>query len=361
VTRPAETAEPQGYPALLEALVALGIVRAVAAFEGIVGDSLVSDLPEYALDLLADVLGVVVWATNSAARSLAVLHVDAVVAEAREAPVRPSAVRQPTGEPDRLRGATRTLLDRVAEREREQTERSDRARRLDAEQAEADVVREAEDRALDAEIAAARAREQAEDRALDAEIAAARAREQAEDAAADAEIAADRAALDREQAAEAAAEDAADAETEARARRADRERRRQLADARRTADREQARQSARQRIERLARAEAYKAAADAVQDAAQAAPEVLGWVRALGPTACPTCVAWLGTGYAVVRPTNVPMKRHPGCDCTRRLIIYPEELNARGYTDRPEAVSERWKRARDRERAAAARAADAAG
>jgi hypothetical protein len=125
-------------------------------------------------------------------------------------------------------------------------------------------------------------------------------------------------------------------------------------------EREERRRAQRDRVARLARAETYKAAADAVQEAAEKASEVLGWTRLLGPNACPTCIAWWNEPpFGRVRPMTVRMKRHVGCDCKIHLVIHKEEVIARGYTTDPEPVSERYKRSRDRKRDAA-RAAEPA-
>jgi hypothetical protein len=103
------------------------------------------------------------------------------------------------------------------------------------------------------------------------------------------------------------------------------------------------------RLERLARGETTQAAADAIP--AAAAEESFGWVRQLNVGACPTCVAWWASGdgqFSPVRPWSIPMKRHPGCECTQRPIVYPEELHVRGFAHNPEPVADRYKRARDR-------------
>ena len=105
------------------------------------------------------------------------------------------------------------------------------------------------------------------------------------------------------------------------------------------------------RLDRLARGEVLKAAADTLRDTFADAPEVLGWVRQLNPGACPTCVAWWGSEGATftpVRPYSVRMKRHPSCACVQRPVVYQEEFDVRGFTDRPEPVANRWKRPSDR-------------
>jgi hypothetical protein len=109
-----QTEQPDGYPALLDALVAAAVVQALASYNGIVSDLLVEELPPLLDALVVETLARVLAGTNSAARSLGTLFVDAAVAEARDEPVQPSPVPVRDDEIDALRGAVATLLDRVA-------------------------------------------------------------------------------------------------------------------------------------------------------------------------------------------------------------------------------------------------------
>jgi len=164
--------------------------------------------------------------------------------------------------------------------------------------------------------------------------------------------------LDAQIAAEDAARDRALAEDEARQRPADREQRREERAQRNVERRRDARASQRARVERLARSEAWRAADDTAGRALIGQRVVLGWVRKLSVNACELCTSWWASGggqFAMVRPLNIKMKRHPGCQCLRVVVTQQEEVSARGTSDRPELVSDAYRahraeRRRNRER-----------
>jgi hypothetical protein len=371
MTTPAPPADPRP----VDLLVALLAARVALAFDEVVRDGLVEDLPEWARAALVDAVAAAVGVGLAVARGLAVREVDEAVAEATGEPPVPLPEPPFDGDDlDRLRDAVDVLLDRAAEQvtpaalpaplpersaeqraaldaldEQHRQRRAAERKRLDDDlvrlrrQAEREQSREAAEGAR-ALAAAERAVEADERRRVREDDRAARrdARELERIRRADERQAeADRRRDDRD-AARIAAQDAARAERNAAA----------LAEQRQ--QREERRQSQRARLERFARAEALAAADEAAQRAAQRAPAVLGWVRRLNDGACPTCVGWWNEPpFGRVRPLSIKMKRHPSCSCTRLLVTSRKELDARGYTDKPERVSERWRRARDRERAEA--------
>lgn len=71
--------------------------------------------------------------------------------------------------------------------------------------------------------------------------------------------------------------------------------------------------SQRKRLSRLARAEPLQVGQTAVQANLERAE--LGWVRVVGPNACPLCQEW---DDGEVRPASVSMAHHPGCSCVQQ-------------------------------------------
>jgi hypothetical protein len=70
--------------------------------------------------------------------------------------------------------------------------------------------------------------------------------------------------------------------------------------------------SQRKRLERIARSEPLRRGQEAVQKSLQR--NGFGWVRAVGPNACPLCQEW---DDGEVRSADVPMPHHTGCSCVQ--------------------------------------------
>jgi hypothetical protein len=70
--------------------------------------------------------------------------------------------------------------------------------------------------------------------------------------------------------------------------------------------------SQRKRLGRLARSEPLRRGQEALQR--NYAARGMGWVRAVGPDACPLCQEW---DDGEVRPSSVPMPHHTGCSCVQ--------------------------------------------
>ncbi|TYL55748.1 hypothetical protein FXB39_00630 [Nocardioides sp. BGMRC 2183] len=88
-------------------------------------------------------------------------------------------------------------------------------------------------------------------------------------------------------------------------------------------DRDQNAEKAAKRLTRLAEAEIKKAAADALAGAIRTEERVTGWVRVLEPApTCQLCHWWYRDGR--VWPSDHPMPRHTGCDCTQRIVTLSE-------------------------------------
>lgn len=121
----------------------------------------------------------------------------------------------------------------------------------------------------------------------------------------------------------------------------------------------------RARAERIARAEATAAAAEAFPAAVERSSRFVGWIRKLDTNPCDRCLAWWSSGGVArgptpVRPFTVRMKRHNGCECVQQPVT-EEEADARGITTEPEPVH-RTQRSRDAARRRHRRpAGDAAG
>lgn len=289
------------YAETLHRLVAAAVSDVLRVYDAAV-PGLVEDVPRERRGALALLLAVRVAAWRRQSAALADVAVSAWLTRARRRVVPVVGVAPPAGDAERLTEAITTLLDRAEEL-----------------QVGADDDEPSEDEPKDA----AAGLEGPED-----------------------ELARLRSAWARQDAARAARQRRAERDT----RRAERVEGRPQ---RRAEGRQERRAAQRARVERLATEEPYRAAADALQEAAVAAPEVAGWVRGLGPTACETCQAWAD---GKVRPMTIKMKRHPACDCTQELL---SEGTDRERADKPEPVSARWRRARDREQDAARAAAGA--
>ncbi|MCV7303113.1 hypothetical protein H7J93_26160 [Mycobacterium barrassiae] len=83
------------------------------------------------------------------------------------------------------------------------------------------------------------------------------------------------------------------------------------------------------RLERLARSEVFEAAQQATHDAMQKQLLVEGWVRQFDADPCQLCRWWWREGR--IWPKAHPMPRHPGCNCTQRVVLV-ESVRSTGFT-----------------------------